>query len=364
MASQGYYNTPYYSSLTIAAPGVLSNDVPWQGLPPQLTAQLAHGPAHAESFSLSANGSFTYDPVNSFTGTDYFYYRVIQNGVASKKLGIVSINVPSPPPPAPSNDFYMTSRNNTLNVSAPGVLGNDSNADAAQYIAGSGPAHGSLSFNSNGGFSYTPATNYTGSDSFQYNAQNSVTGQSAGPATVQIYVMQTLTLDEAPQPDSTAPAVTLADIEPLYREAVRRWHEAGVPRHVLEDRLASVVFVLADITGSGLAGATEDGTIVIDVNAAGHGWYLDSTPRDDGEFQLLIAPSERKAIGSSAAVGYVDLLTAITHEVGHVLGLEHSEREGGHSVMSPTLGLSTRRIPTLRDVAILELLDGWDRRRR
>src|SRR5687767_11586067 len=99
---------------------------------------------------LSASGSFTYDPLNSFTGTDYFYYRVVQNGVASKKLGIVSINVPSPPPPAPSNDFYMTSRNNTLNVSAPGVLGNDSNADAAQYVAGSGPTNGSLSFNTNG----------------------------------------------------------------------------------------------------------------------------------------------------------------------------------------------------------------------
>ena len=115
---------------------------------------------------------------------------------------------------------------------------------------------------------------------------------------------------------------------------------------------------------SSLPGATDDGTIVIDVNAAGHGWYLDSTPRDDGEFQLLVAPSERKAIGSSPAVGHADLLTAITHEVGHILGLEHSTREVGHSVMSPTLGLGTRRVPTLRDVAILELLDGCDRRRR
>lgn len=293
---------------------------------------------------------------------DTFKYKV-NDGIVDSPEATVTINVYSPTPTGGA-DNYMTPKNQALTVPTPGVRQNDQYSDSAQTVAGSGPSHGSLSFNSNGSFTYTPTTNYSGSDSFQYKAVNSVTGQESTATTVTIMVMSMLTLDEEPQANSSESSVALENIEPLYQEALRRWHEAGVSSDAIDLRLASVVFIIADIPGSGLAAAMDDGTIVIDTNAAGYGWYVDNSPRNDWEFQLHVAPSERKAIGTSPAVARADLLTAITHEVGHVLGLEHSERVGSHSVMSSTLGLSTRRVPTLYDVAILELLDGWDRRRR
>jgi hypothetical protein len=53
-------------------------------------------------------------------------------------------------------------------------------------------------------------------------------------------------------------------------------------------------------------------TIFIDADAAGYGWFVDETPEDDVEF----------ATADSEADGKMDLLTAVMHELGHVLGFE------------------------------------------
>ncbi|MEM7252470.1 MAG: LamG-like jellyroll fold domain-containing protein, partial [Pseudomonadota bacterium] len=57
-----------------AATGVLSNDEDPEGDP--LNATLLSGPSNAQSFSLNADGSFTYTPNANFSGTDSFVYQV------------------------------------------------------------------------------------------------------------------------------------------------------------------------------------------------------------------------------------------------------------------------------------------------
>ena len=358
-AINDFYSMYAGQTLTVSSPGVLNNDTYAD------SAQYIAGSGPASgTLTFNSNGSFTYSPVSSFYGAASFQYIAVSASGQQSSAATVTINVISPAPVA-SGDSYMTYRNFTLNVSQPGVLQNDSNANAAQYVTGTGPAHGSLTFNSSGSFTYVPATNYTGSDSFQYIAQNSATGQQSAAATVTIQVVQMLTLDQPQQTNPTAPDVTLADIGPLYREAIRRWHEAGVGGYTIDAALASVVFVIADIPGSGLAGTAEDGTIVIDVNGAGHGWFIDSTPRTDREFQLVVAPSERKSVGSSPATDRADLLTAIMHEVGHLFGLPHALDSEIHNLMQDTIGLGTRRVPTVEDAALAELFfHDWEQNRR
>ena len=73
-------------------------------------------------------------------------------------------------------------------------------------------------------------------------------------------------------------------------------------------------------------------SIWIDQNAAGWGWFIDRTPRNDSEFTTS---------GNQGEQHRIDLLTVLTHEFGHLLGYEH-EQSG---VMEDTLAAGTRRIP-------------------
>src|SRR5207245_11346403 len=70
--------------------------------------------------------------------------------------------------PVASNDTYGARKNVTLNAAAPGVLANDTDAGGFSLTAVlvGGPSHGTLSISVNGSLSNTPATDYTGSDSF------------------------------------------------------------------------------------------------------------------------------------------------------------------------------------------------------
>jgi len=71
-------------------------------------------------------------------------------------------------------DSYTTAKNTALVVAANGVLANDTDAQANALTAvlNSGPGKGSLALNSNGSFTYTPAANFTGADSFSYRAND------------------------------------------------------------------------------------------------------------------------------------------------------------------------------------------------
>jgi hypothetical protein len=140
-----------------------------------------------------------------------------------------------------------------------------------------------------------------------------------------------LELDGAPAAGWHAPAITAAALAPFRAEAIARWSAAGVSQQRL-DTLADWTFRVADLPGSQL-GFTSGGTIWIDRDAAGYGWFLDATPADDSEFPATTA---------SPAYGKVDLLTVMTHEIGHALGFEH---EAGDGVMAEALPLGVRRMP-------------------
>ena len=71
-------------------------------------------------------------------------------------------------------DSYSLSEDTSLTVAAPGVLGNDTDVDgdALTAVLVTGPAHGTLTLNADGSFTYTPAADYNGPDSFTYKAND------------------------------------------------------------------------------------------------------------------------------------------------------------------------------------------------
>src|SRR6185295_1194587 len=159
------YTTPEDTTLSVAAPGVLINDSDVDG--DTLSAALVSQPTHG-SVTLNGNGRFSYVPAANYNGPDSFTYKAndgqADSGIATVTITITGVN----DPPVAVNDSYTTPEDTTLNIAAPGVLINDSDADGdtLSAVLVSQPTHGTLTLNGNGSFSYVPAANYNGSDSF------------------------------------------------------------------------------------------------------------------------------------------------------------------------------------------------------
>ena len=93
-------------------------------------------------------------------------------------------------------DFYEVRHSRTLNIPKtgfPGLLNNDpivSNVSLTLEVsAGSGPAHGTLSFlNDDGSFRYIPVSGYVGPDSFEYIITNPANKDMSAPIPVTINV--------------------------------------------------------------------------------------------------------------------------------------------------------------------------------
>jgi VCBS repeat-containing protein len=85
-------------------------------------------------------------------------------------LGFITGPIVANQGPTGLDDDYSVNEDQTLTVNSPGVLGNDTDptSDPLTAVLVAGPAHGQLTFNTNGSFTYTPAANYYGSDSFTY----------------------------------------------------------------------------------------------------------------------------------------------------------------------------------------------------
>ena len=89
--------------------------------------------------------------------------------------------------PVAQNDAYFIQPANTLNVAAPGVLGNDTVGSGTNLTAVlvTGPTNGILTLNSNGGFSYSPTNSQT-FDSFSYLANDGQTNSAVATVTITI----------------------------------------------------------------------------------------------------------------------------------------------------------------------------------
>jgi hypothetical protein len=83
------YSVAAGATLAVPSRGVLTNDTDTDSLVASLTAVLVTGPASAASFTLNADGSFTYTPAAGFSGTDSFTY------VAKDVTPVSSRNVPA-----------------------------------------------------------------------------------------------------------------------------------------------------------------------------------------------------------------------------------------------------------------------------
>ena len=163
------YSTLEDTTLTVGIPGVLGNDSDVDG--DDLTVNLLTGPSHG-TLVQNADGSFTYTPDANFNGTDSYTYEACDPSGLCDAAKVTIIVGPDNDAPVAVDDVYSTPEDTTLTVSAPGVLGNDSDADGDALTVNklTDPSHGTLTQNADGSLTYTPVANYNGEDSYTYEA--------------------------------------------------------------------------------------------------------------------------------------------------------------------------------------------------
>jgi VCBS repeat-containing protein len=210
VATNDSYSTNEDTPFSVAAPGVLANDADPDGDP--LAAVLVSGPSHG-MLTLNGDGSFTYTPDPHYNGADSFTYKAsdgtLDSNVATVSLTVNRVNHA----PVAVDDSYSTNEDTQLNGSS--VLANDTDVDADSLTAVlvSGPAHGTLSLNSDGTFTYSPAADFSGSDSFTYKANDGQLDSNVATATITVNAV-----NDAPSftrgPDQTNVANENADGSP------------------------------------------------------------------------------------------------------------------------------------------------------
>ncbi|HEY7132945.1 MAG TPA: Ig-like domain-containing protein [Candidatus Limnocylindrales bacterium] len=188
-------------TLTVAAPGVLGNDLNLLG---DTTAVLVSGPSHG-TLNLSSTGAYTYRPAAGYVGQDTFrYHDCCLLGLPST-AATVTITVTNRAPVAVDDAYSMTS-GGTLHVPAAGVLANDLDADGDALTASlvDGGGNGSLDLASDGSFTFKPGGSFSGKRTFTYRASDGAA--SSGTATVTIDVQKpaaTPTPTPTPRPTPT-----------------------------------------------------------------------------------------------------------------------------------------------------------------
>ncbi len=141
------------------------------------------------------------------------------------------------------------------------------------------------------------------------------------------------------------PDLMQENLPAIFDAALNIWEASG---QVTAEQMAQLRLVYPVITDlpSTQVGQLSGDVLSLDIDAAGHGWFVDPTPNDNSEFNTLVSLTQREASGNSHAVDDIDLLTVVLHELGHVLGKPDLDPvENLTDLMADTLPTGVRRLP-------------------
>lgn len=186
VAQDNAYSVAQNGLLTVSVgKGLLSNATDADGN--TLIAELGTSPQHGQ-LQFSLDGSFTYKHDGSNNFTDSFTYRASDRSLKSSEATVrITIN-PVNRAPLAGADKYTGTQDTQLSVPAPGILNNDLDLDGDSLfvVLLTSPSNGALSFKPDGSFSYFPARDFNGTDTFTYEAVDGSTNSS--PTTVSINI--------------------------------------------------------------------------------------------------------------------------------------------------------------------------------
>ncbi len=189
--------TPSFTASNISYTASINNSVSTVTVTPtvnQANATVKVNGTAVNSGTASGN-------INMAVGANTITVAVTAQDTTTVKTCTIVVTRAVNTPPVAVADTGVTTKNHVLNTSAPGVLANDTDVDGNTLTAikVTDPAHGTLMLNSNGSYTYTPATGFVGTDSFTYKANDSVVDSN-------VVIVAITVVDDTPPAPPAPPA--------------------------------------------------------------------------------------------------------------------------------------------------------------
>ena len=168
-----------------------------------LVFSLLTGPANG-SLVFGVDGSFTYVHNGGPSVSDSFLFEVFDGTSTSNALVTITIiGLPTPPPPAGNTPPVVINGTSTTGFESPitgAVSGSDADGDALTYTLVDGTENGTIVFNPDGSFTYTPNDGFNGSDSFTFIANDGTDDSNTGTYTINVSEEEIIVVPEEETP--------------------------------------------------------------------------------------------------------------------------------------------------------------------
>ncbi len=178
-----------------------------------LSARIIAGPQHG-SLTANTDGAWTYAPDANYYGTDSYTY-VVNDGTADSNIATVNLTI-TPVNDAPELLDQTLSANEDRALTGKLLASaTDIDGDTLSATVITKPAHGQLTINPDGSFTYTPEANWSGEDRFTYQVSDGKL--SSHIATVKLTVV----------PVADVPALQLGNAHTTQRLFTTGWETAA-----------------------------------------------------------------------------------------------------------------------------------------
>ncbi len=169
---------------------VAANDTDLDGTIDVTTVGRASSPLNG-TVVINGDGTVTYTPDLGFAGLDSLSYTIDDNDGATSQAATVYINVINVNDnPVAVNDTLNATEDTVLNLSAPGVLTNDTDPEGDPLSVTGNDAlstqGGTVVVNVDGSVNYIPPPNYNGVDSFSYSIGDGNGGSSSATVVINV----------------------------------------------------------------------------------------------------------------------------------------------------------------------------------
>ncbi|WP_165443221.1 Ig-like domain-containing protein [Acinetobacter ihumii] len=176
-----------------------------------LTYSVSGNPSHGTVTIDPATGAYTYTPAANYNGNDSFEVKVDDGKGGSTTVTVpITVTAVNDAPTATASSI-STDEDTPVNGN---VVGQDVDNDSLTYSVSGNPSHGTVTIDpTTGAYTYTPATNYNGNDSFVVTVADGKGGSTTVTVPVSVAVVNNA-------PTATASSISTDEDTPINGNVV------------------------------------------------------------------------------------------------------------------------------------------------